>query len=85
MYEIFQNQEENHRLLKGRSSRLEVYCKTGILKNFASLLFDKVDSYKKKTATPVFSCELCEILKNTYFEELLRAIASEKGDSQCQK
>ena len=27
--------------------------------------------YSKETATQVFSCEYCAILKNTYFEEHL--------------
>ena len=28
--------------------------------------------YQKETATQMLSCEICEILKNTYFEEHLR-------------
>ena len=31
----------------------------------------------KKTLTQVFSCEYCEIFKNTYYEELLGTAASE--------
>ena len=31
---------------------------------------------KKDTLTQVFSCEICEIFKNTYFEELIRTTAS---------
>ena len=30
----------------------------------------------KKTPTQVFSCEYCETVKNTYFEEYLRTTAS---------
>ena len=32
---------------------------------------------KKETLAQVFSCEFCEILKNTYFTENLRTTASE--------
>ena len=32
---------------------------------------------KKKSLVWVFSCEYCEIFKNTYFEEHLRKAASE--------
>ena len=31
---------------------------------------------KKDTLTQVFSCEICEIFKYTYFEELIRTTAS---------
>ena len=47
-------------------------------------LFNKViglqawNFFKKETPTQVFSCEICEIYKNTYFEEHLRTTASEK-------
>ena len=33
-------------------------------------------NFIKKTLTQVFSCEYCEIFKNTYFEEHLRTAAS---------
>ena len=32
--------------------------------------------YQKETPTQVFSCEICEIFKNTYFEEHLRTTTS---------
>ena len=32
--------------------------------------------YEKETPTQVFSCEICEIFKNTYFEEHLWMAAS---------
>ena len=32
---------------------------------------------KKETRTQVFSCEICEIFKNTYLEEHIRTAASE--------
>ena len=47
-----------------RSSCPEVFCKEGVLKNFAKI--------HRKTPVPetmaqVFSCEFCEISKNTFF------------------
>ena len=53
-----------------RSSRPEVFCKKGVFSNFAkitekdlcqSLFFNKVASLRV-----VFSCEFCEISKNTF-------------------
>ena len=38
-------------------SRPEVFCKKGVLRNFI----------KKETLAQVFSCEFCEISKNTFF------------------
>ena len=44
-------------------------------------LFNKVTGLKtcnfvkKRLPTPVFSCEYCEIRKNTYFEEHMRTAA----------
>ena len=42
-----------------------------------SLFFDIVADLKNETSAQVFSCEYCEILKNTYSEEYLRFTASE--------
>ena len=64
-----------------RSSRPEVFCKKGVLKNFAkftgkhlcqSSFFNKVaglrrNFIKKETLAQVFSCEFCEIFRNTFF------------------
>ena len=67
---------------KIRSSRPEVFCEKGVLRNFAkftgkhlcqSLFFNKVAGLrpatllKKETLAQVFSCELCEVSKNTFF------------------
>ena len=65
------------------SSRSEVFCKKGVLRNFTkftgkhlcqSLFFNKVagpgqacNFIKKETLAQVFSCEFCEISKNTFF------------------
>ena len=60
---------------ENRSSRPEVFRKKGVLRNFAkltgkhmcqNLFLSKVaDVIKKETLTQVFSCEFCEISKNT--------------------
>ena len=44
----------------------------------AATLYNKACNFiKKETLTQVFSCEFCEISKNTFFTEHLRATASE--------
>ena len=57
-----------------RSSRPEVFCRKGVFRNFAkftekhlcqSLFLNKVEALAQ-----VFSCEFCEIFKNTFFTEL---------------
>ena len=62
-----------------RSSRPEVLCKKGVLRNFRkftgkhqcqSVIFNKVAGHnfiKKETLALVFSCEFCEIFKNAFF------------------
>ena len=64
-----------------RSSRSVVFCKKGVLKNFAkftgkhlcqSLFFNKVvggtcSFIEKKTLAQVFPCEFCKIFKHTFF------------------
>ena len=74
-----------------RSSRSQMFFKIGVLKNFAiftgkhlccNLFFNKVAGLryatllKKETLSQVFSCEYCNIFKNTYFEEHPRTDAS---------
>ena len=64
-----------------RSSRPEVFCKRGVLRNLVkftgkhlrqSLFFNKIAGLrpatlaKKETLTQVLSCEFCEISKNTF-------------------
>ena len=73
-----------------RSSRLEVFCSKGVLTNFTkfagkhlcqSLFFNRVAGHepatlvKKETLELVFSCELCEISKNTFFYRTPRVAA----------
>ena len=67
---------QNHILLHCRSSRLEVFCKTGVLRNLAkftgkslrqSLFFNKVAGLtEKQTLAQVLSCQFCQISKNTF-------------------
>ena len=65
-----------------------MFCKKGVLRNFAkstgkhqyqSLFFNKVAGacsfIKKETLAQVFSCEFCEICKNTFFTEHVWATA----------
>ena len=73
-----------------KSSHLKFSVKKGVLKNFASftgkhpcwsLFLIKLQAFRvatllKETPTQVFSSEICEIFKNTYFEEFLRMTAS---------
>ena len=64
-----------------RNSRPEVFCEKGVLRNFArftgkllcqSVFFNKVagaaacNFIEKETLAQVFSCEFCEISKNTF-------------------
>ena len=63
VFEIFWN------ISKGihRSSRSGVFCKKGVTCNFI----------KKETLAQVFSCEFCEIFKNTFFDRTPLVAASE--------
>ena len=66
----------------------EVFSKKGVLKNFRnftghyqywSLFLIKLQAlqvYQKETPIQVFSCEISEIFKNSYFEEHLLTTAS---------
>ena len=79
------------------SSRPEVFCKKGVVRNFTkftgkplyqSLLFNKVAGLRpeKETLAQVFSCEFCEISKNTFFRRTpLEAASVEKKQSSLFK
>ena len=43
-----------------------------------------LESFLKETPTHVFSCEICQIFKNTYFEKRLQTAAS-KNMQQAHK
>ena len=71
-----------------RKQPLEVSCRKRCLKILANLtgkhlfwtlFFSDLDLqlYYQEILTQVFSCEICKISKNTYFEEHLRTTASE--------
>ena len=73
--------------LHDRNSREEVFCRKGVLRNFAiftrkhmceSLFFNKVagNFIKKETLAQVFFCEFCEISKNTFFYRTSLVVAS---------
>ena len=74
---------------KPRSSRPEVFCKKDVLRNYKkftgknlrqSLFFNKVANlrpYERKTHAQVFSCEFCEISKNTFSHRTSPVAASE--------
>ena len=66
----------------GRSSRLEVFCRKGVLRNTAkftgkhlcqSLFFNtfaylrSATSLKKRLCRRVFSCEFCKLSRNNFF------------------
>ena len=73
-------------MVRNRSSHRRCSVGEGVLRNFAkflekhlcqSLFFNKVAGLRKKeTLTRVFSCEFCEIFKNTFFTEHLWTTAS---------
>ena len=69
-----------------RSSHQRCSIIKGVLRNFAkftgkhlcqSFFFNKKHFIKKEILAQVFSCEFCEISKNTFFTEHLRTTASE--------
>ena len=78
--------------IKDRSSRLAVFRKKDALENFTkftgkhlcqSLFFNKVPGITpatllKKRLAQVFSCEFCEIFKNTFFYRTSPVAASER-------
>ena len=87
-----------------RSSRPDVFCEKGALRNFAkfkekylcqSLSLNKAagaacNFIKKETLAQVFSCEFCDISKNTFFYRTPPLAASDGlksehvlGDNMC--
>ena len=62
-----------------RSSRPDVFCKKGALRNFAKFTRKHLCQslfFTKETLVQVCSCEFCEISKNTFFTEHLLTTAS---------
>ena len=51
-----------------RSSRSQMFFQMGVFKNLAIFKGKKgLQLYLKRDSTQVFSCEYCEIFKNTFF------------------
>ena len=63
-----------------RSSRPEVFCKKGVLKNWA----EAYDFIKEENLTQVFSYEFCEFFQNTFFDRTSLVAASESRSLICQ-
>ena len=69
--------------MQGTKAAIGVSFKKAVLKNFAIFTGKQLfwnpffQLYQKETPTEVFSCEYCEIFKNTYFEEHLLTADSE--------
>ena len=66
-----------------RSRHLEVFCKKGVLKNFAKFTgkhlrrsLHACNLIKKETLAQGFSCKFGKIFKHTFFKEHLRTAAS---------
>ena len=81
---IYIAQNQYFQPFNGQKQPPEVFCKKRYFRNFAKftgkhlchcLFFNKVAG-KKKTLAQVFSCEFCEISKNTLFTEHFRTTAS---------
>ena len=67
---------------KTRRSHRGCSVKKDVLRNFAKFtgkqLCQRLNFIKKESLAQVFSCEFCEISKNTFFTEHLRTTASRK-------
>ena len=59
-----------------RSSRPEELYKKGVLRNFAKFTGKQLSRSLWKTLAQVFSCEFCEIYKNTFFHKTPLVAAS---------
>ena len=70
-----------------RSSLSEVFCKKGILRNFAKITGKHLCQslfIKKDTLVQVFSCVFGETSKNTFFNRISLMVASEVAMSWVQ-
>ena len=68
----------NKKLTKGRSSRPDSFCKKGVVRNFAK--FTRKQLYQGLfLMAQVFSCEFCEISKNSFSYRTSTVAASDNG------
>ena len=51
-----------------RSSHPELFRKKGALKNFAKFTGKELQLCQKETSAQMFSCEFCEMFKNTFLQ-----------------
>ena len=58
-----------------RSSRPEVFCKKGVLRSFTKF----TGKHLWQSLAQVFSCEFCQIFKNTFFHRTPLLAVSEQG------
>ena len=64
-----------------RSSRPDVFCKKGVLRNFAKYTGKHLCQslfFNKEALAQGFSCEFCEIFKNNFFYRTPLVTASVK-------
>ena len=57
-----------------RSSRLELFCKNGVLANVTKF----TRKHQKEIPLQMFSCEFCKISHDTFFKELFRRLLPHK-------
>ena len=66
-----------------RSSCPEMFCRKGVLRNFTKFTGKHLRQslfFNKETLAHVFSCEFCEISKNTFFDRTPPVAASVGSD-----
>ena len=78
----------NYQNKTARSSRPEVFCKKGVLRNFAKFtgkhlcqslfLIEACNFIKKETLAQAFVCEFCEFSKDTFFYRTPPVAASQQ-------
>ena len=66
-------------MLKLARIRPEVFCKKDVLENFTGKQASTSNFIKKETLVQVFSCEICEIFKNTFLDRTRPVAASVKN------
>ena len=64
--------DNDSKVQKNRSSLSQMFFKIGILKNFTTFNGKLQQDREFNTPTQVFSCEHCQIFKNSFFIQYLR-------------